>query len=224
MQAICPNPECGVAYTLKPENVGGQFACRKCGTLLRVESDGLHFAAGEAAPVHHVAASPAAKVRTLSARTLAANPIVSRMKTQMFDLLFGTGAVLVILFTFFPVLDQLRHVRYTADIDALRTQFKREDRDRTAPLSADNQKARDKKLQDAQDAADDEAASLMYSGWWYGWGMLLGFLMLIVASIAWLNASYSRTHRVVAAVVICTELLLVFIVYVVRSQSATKFL
>ena len=38
-------------------------------------------------------------------------------------------------------------------------------------------------------------------------------------SIAWLMPWQARAHRVVASVVICTELILVFIVYVVTSQA-----
>jgi len=214
-----PNPACGATYSLTADNVGKQFACRKCRTLLRVEADGLYLASPEPAETVAIASSPA---RRAPGNSFAAASLIAKAQNSVYDITFGVGAVLVIVFTFFPVLDQLRHSRYRADIKAQETAFHREDRDRTSPLPSDTKKARDKKLEELNDSADDHEASMMYSGWWYGWGMLFGFLLLAAASIAWMGSNHSRTHRVVAAIVICTELLLVFIVYVVRSQSALR--
>jgi hypothetical protein len=222
MQGTCPNPGCGAAYTLAAQNVGRQFACRQCGVMLKVEADGLHLAAepiAAATPAAAAAPTAAAASRAAgAAKAFAKGPALSHLKENLCDWLFGAGAVLVIIFTFFPVLDKLRANRFHADIKATETEFQRSDRESTTPLNAEAKKNREKKLEALRDRAEDQDDSSKYAAWWYGWGTLLGFLLLAVACIAWMGPNQSRTHRVVAAVVICAQLLLVFIAYIVGAQ------
>ncbi len=45
MNNICPG--CGAGYNVTPQHVGRQLACKKCGAMLVVKTDGLHLATAE---------------------------------------------------------------------------------------------------------------------------------------------------------------------------------
>src|SRR4051794_37556888 len=136
MNAVCPNPLCGTSYNLTPQHIGRQFVCRKCGSVLAAEADGLHLASETSAAPHAApapAAGPSAAGYGNPAPTAAAptgggagfsgrpafdpSALVQRARTHLFTLLFGAGAFLTIVFLFFPLIDKMKVDRRRAHID-----------------------------------------------------------------------------------------------------------
>src|SRR4051794_34468639 len=131
MNAACPNPLCGTSYNLTPQHIGRQFVCRKCGSVLSAETDGLHLASQTAAAPHAApppAVGPAAGYGTPAPPAAAGggfsgrlafdpNSIVRRARAHLFTLLFGAGAFLTIVFLFFPLIDKMKVDRRRANIE-----------------------------------------------------------------------------------------------------------
>jgi hypothetical protein len=67
------------------------------------------------------------------------------------------------------------------------------------------------KKEDLDNTVKEQELQLPHLGFYYGWGMLGGFLVLAIASIGWLSTSESKANRVVAAIVVIALLLVVFI-------------
>jgi hypothetical protein len=354
MRAFCPNSGCDAVYNLNPQHVGKQFNCRKCGTALAVESDGLRIVTqagppempavptpaatpssppemppvtaerapadadeassapaathSEPAPAQpaqaqptpteshvHVAAaaqetefsdaaqpsSPAIEQfaagpqayqreipRPVSApvsrpavppgttapvATAAAAPTAQAVSDQRssgtacaWNCLrndpaswgFAFGSVLVILFLFFPILDQLKLAKFKAAVeigDQEQTRLDRElqakeqanpsragaDIDRKSRREAREKWTRQRSEVEAQ--AEQHRIGLRGSAYWYTWGMLLGFLALAASAVGFLSPAQPMTRRVVGAIVLCAQLLLIFITYVMGSASLTIF-
>jgi hypothetical protein len=69
-----------------------------------------------------------------------------------------------------------------------------------------------------QDDVEELTVSADRSGYWYTWGMLLGFLFLAFAALGYLNPAQPTIRRVVGAIVIVAEVLLIFMRYIVSKS------
>ena len=156
---------------------------------------------------------------------------MNRLKTNTSAWVFGAGAFLVILFSFFPVIDKTKVDRRQAAIergDAKQRQAESELVRRAAdPQAKVTQEERDavkkrgeqweKDKAPLQEDVTDANIDLKSNGYWYAWGILLGFIMLALASIGWLDPNQSRMRRIVGSIIICAILLLIFIARVIKS-------
>ena len=154
-------------------------------------------------------------------------------------ILFGVGAVIVILFLFLPLTDFARAVGKQAAIDQGEARQKRKEgrSARKEPEAIkdevdDGKKTPDKEAKSAKEVAEkwakekkqlqedkeDAQYGAMRKQSFYTWGMLFGFIILAVASILFLTPGQPRVRRVVGAVVITTQMLLVFFTFLVRSS------
>ncbi len=206
MQVTCPNAGCNEAYTIGPEHVGRRSTCKGCGATFTIEADGLQLVDAPAAAAPLADPPPAKKKRTRVGRGMP-SPVSEAMgplKQDPFTWLMLAGTVIVIFFLFQPVLDNLKASRINAQIQELR-QEKDADKDDLEELQED--------LQDAQ-------LSARKSGYFYTWFMLIGFLLLAVAEIGYLITGASKAKRVTGAVLLCGQLLMVFISYMGASVAA----
>ena len=121
MNSACP--QCGVVYSVTPKDVGRRIACKRCRTALIVEETGLRvdpefagqrtdagFTAeatvGEEAPPHRAAGS-----------ALSLPPVLTKLgRLDAATWLFGAGAVLAIVFLFFPLIDRAKVSRRNAAV------------------------------------------------------------------------------------------------------------
>ena len=132
------------------------------------------------------------------------------------SLVFGFGAFLVIVFLFLPIIGQAATARAQAAVDRL-------DADRAAKL---RQMQKEKKTPEEIQKADEEFAKKKESleddarnvrianirdVWMERYGMMFGFVFLMFGSIGFLMPQHTATRRVVGAVVICAQMVLVFI-------------
>ena len=237
MQNVCPNPGCGATYNLGSQHLGRRLTCRQCASTLMVTAAGLQFADAEPAhaplsaipqptPMYTPSPTPAPLAVESTPRFSRGMPM-NQLKDQLFTLLFGAGTVLILVFLFLPLIDLASSARQAAKSEIGDLRINRAEADLTERKVSrtsdewkrfdDDKKAWDKEkpglLLDAEEARID----MRKSRYWHTWGMLVGFLLLSVASIGYLNPNEAKVRRVVGAIVICSILLLVFLAFVIQS-------
>jgi hypothetical protein len=221
---LCPQRGCDATYDLDYSDVGRTIRCRKCGSQLEVEERGLRLVSSGEEPV--LGTEEAVPVRPIEepGRPRMSSPFqrpaLTNTVTVFSTVLFTLGALLVILFLFLPVIDQTAVARQRA----LRATEQRErDRRGERPFKGDGEidvPPREKK-RTSFDADPDEARTAAERSFYgYSIGMLFGFLLLAGGSIGYLAPSQSTPRKVVGAVVISAQMVLVFVIYFVMSMKA----
>lgn len=236
MPFACPNPSCRSVYNVSPSQAGTRFTCQNCGQALIIEADGLKLDTAPSAPADSppkpvplppgerfpwLARLPKAGGIQRLGEMIAADPHTS---------LFGAGAVLVIVFLFFPLLDQTKIAARTARItagdrrqDRLDQELERKKKgkeEKMEPEERERKKAKDewdKTKQELFVEVDEATQSLRAANYWYLWGMMFGFLLLALASLGFLTPQQTSSRRVVGGVVICGQILLIFFAFVIMS-------
>ncbi|HEV3255332.1 MAG TPA: hypothetical protein VG013_00500 [Gemmataceae bacterium] len=227
VQNMCPNPGCGAAYSITPQHIGRRLTCKKCGASLVVEPNGLQLAdavvAAEPAGGFEDMGGPSPSRRAYGQGSAALQSIWGRITEDVPTFLFGIGAVLVIVYLFYPLIDQAKETRAQAQIEA-------GDRRLAESLQGDKGSGDDakkktedweKKKKELQKDVDDLRVSNRRAIYWYMWGMMLGFLCLAIAAIGYLSPRQTTTRRVVGSIIICAEVVLIFMTFVF--SSATSF-
>ncbi|HXD88918.1 MAG TPA: hypothetical protein VN641_20680 [Urbifossiella sp.] len=144
-------------------------------------------------------------------------------------LIFGFGAFLVIVFLFLPIIGNAAVERVSAakekveqerdaKIKALLKGKRAEDltTDERTRFAEDSEKIRkdyEKRLSDADDDARYERTSNKRSRWVEMYGMMFGFLFLMVGSIGYMNADQSLFRRILGTVVLGIQMIVIFIVF-----------
>lgn len=237
MNKSCPT--CSTTYSLTPQDVGRQFSCFKCNTALAVQPDGIRAAEAVAAPPPPPPPPPPAlpepalvspvfdepRLPSLP-RPPKTGPSFGRKSLEFArriadgpTWLFGLGAFLVIIFLFFPLINQAKVARAQSAIDAgqaledrLDRQF-REKKDASSSAIDQRQKAKEnwtKERKRMEDELKDLELDVKGSSYRYTWGMMIGFLVLAVAALGYLDPAQPTIRRVVGAIVIVAEVLLIF--------------
>jgi hypothetical protein len=247
---LCPQRGCDAVYNLGPGDVGRTMTCKKCGTPLVVEADGLRIAHPQAEVVDDpsdASPRPARARRPAPARQeTSPMPATTPERTVLsifFTWLFALGTLLVVLFLFLPLLDLTRIQGKRAMITAGDRQQQRLDErlrnrdkdvvrlpdakdknaDRKGPTERElerrkeDKEAWETKKKDLEDEVSDAETAARKANYAYTWGMLIGFLTLAVASVGFLSPSQPGVRRVVGAIVLAAQVLLVFLVFLVRS-------
>ena len=229
MNTSCPS--CGTLYSITPQHVGREVSCRKCGSLLVVTSDALQLASASAPSPDDEAEDVDLPMRGRAAppRPRAAPGLTDAMG-RVADgptWCFGAGAFLVILFLFFPLIDQakvnrrqaairegdLRELRRERDFNEKKKKGEKVDED----ARKKSREAWEKEKTTLQDDAEEAQIALLRAPYWYRWGMMFGFLLLAAASLGYLSPGQPTIRRVTGCIVIVAEVLLIFIAFVGRS-------
>jgi hypothetical protein len=244
MNNTCPS--CGAAYAITPDHVGRRMSCSRCNAALVVTADGLEEASpparGRSAPAPEpapvvVAPEPEAEDEPARPRrSRKQNEMVEKAKGYLLTLVdppawvFAFGTFLVILFLFFPLIDRAKIANRRAAITAGDRKQQRLDREmqtRERPTDAEARKREDdarkrdreawvKKKSELEESVEDAEKSQQQWPYWYYYGMLFGFLFLMIGSVGLLITGQSAVRRVVGAVV-----LLALLVGVVGAVAGT---
>jgi hypothetical protein len=218
-------PVCGTQFKIGHGQVGTQFPCFKCGTSLTVTPAGIQ-AAG-AAP-HPPPPPPLSAVPLSADRAAAALPAGPPWwrRVDVSTWLFGLGTFLVILYLFLPLINQGKARRARAKLDLGEAREKRAEEEykkslATGPASptasanralAKEAWAKDRAQLEAE--VSDARSEAAMSNYWYTWGMMFGFMLLAGAALGYLSPSQPTIRRVVGAIILCGEILLIFLRYV----------
>jgi hypothetical protein len=230
-------PSCGAVYSVQPQHVGRRLSCKKCGTALVVGEGGIRLANSEPAPEAGLAEAPStpslavddrelSPARLSGSRPTSSEPVWPRIADSIrrvmvaLDLptwIFGLGLLLVLPCFFLPLVDQARLAGHRA---ALRVhedrgvQQEREWKDQKETDDAQRQRARDSwtkektRLEEQVKEATVGAARGLPA---YYYGILIGCILLGLASLAYLRPTQSGIRRVVGAIVLLAQVLLVLL-------------
>jgi hypothetical protein len=222
---ICPI--CSTEFKIGPRDEGKQFVCFKCNTTLTVTRDGIQ-AAGAPAVVPSTTPLPPVSAAPLSSETPA--PVSARSGPSWWrrhggpTWLFAAGTFFVILFLFLPLIDRAKARRVKGALDLGTQREKKQEEEFKKNQSASTQDkaeralAHEKWLKDASrlEAEQGEAAAKAdMAEYWYTWGMMFGFILLAGAALGYLDSTQPTIRRVVGAIVLVAEVLLIFLRFVV---------
>jgi hypothetical protein len=219
-------PSCGTPFNLGPQDDGKRFSCFKCSSSLLVTRTGLQLAAPGAPSAIGVDPLP-------SASLAGQRPTAGAFRTlgKLADgptWCFAVGAFLVIVFLFFPLINRAKVERAKALVDAGKHKVERMEREikqkgKDVSISDEERfrKVKESWVRDKENLEDDAREielDSQRSDYLYTWGMMLGFLFLAAAALGYLNPAQPAIRRVVGAIVIVAEVLLIFMKYIFRSS------
>jgi hypothetical protein len=224
-------PVCGTQFKVGPNQVGAQFPCFNCQTPLTVTSAGIQAAGGApstgpmpAMPAMPMSPEPPA-TRPAAALTVGPGGPSWWRRVDGPTWLFALGALLVILYLFLPLINtsKARRIKGKIDLGDMREKKAEEDFKKVKDAATGDQAKRaldkDKWLKDrAQLEVDQNEASAeaSVSEYWYTWGMMFGFMLLAGAALGYLDPSQPTIRRVVGAIVLSGQVLLILIRYILK--------
>ena len=204
-------PECGAVYSVTSKDVGRRIACKKCRSALIVSERGLERDDAVLAEVEDDL-EPRGR-----GRDVRSGPgFFERMKNfaDVPTILFGAGAFFVIYFLFSPLIDQAKIIRREGAVsegqletDRLLRNTKAED----AKKKIDDDWKKERDL--LREEVDFAKVGAQRGGYWNRQGMLLGFLLLAFACLGYLTPHQPTIRRVVGAIVLCSMLVLIFLMF-----------
>ncbi len=227
MNNSCPNPGCDAIYHVTAQHVGRRITCKKCGTSLIVAVEGLQLADGVPAP-------PVAEPQAAFATDAEEAPIPRRVRRpgSGFDLgrvlsgfadiptwLYGAGAILVILFTFLPLIDAVKVARRQAAIeegDLRQARADAELRKKDKPSADDEEKRKkareewDKQKTELERDVDAAKIAQKRLPYWYLHLIMLGFVLLAAGSIGFMTPKQSTIRRVLGCITLVAIVLVIF--------------
>jgi DNA-directed RNA polymerase subunit RPC12/RpoP len=233
--------QCGAVYNVQQKDVGRRIACKKCGARLIVEATGLQFEpAGAVAappmPIPYASPNDDDDLGTGSVATPVARPrragggdLMGRFSSiDLATWLLGAGSFLVVVFLFRPLIDDALIASARAEIDNIRLKEMNSIRAFALikePKSSDI-KAREeaaKAAKENEEAADRDAIKAQIDArqarTWNLRGMMLGFLLLAVASLGYMTPEQPTIRRTAGTIILCSLLVLVFIYFVFAARS-----
>jgi predicted Zn finger-like uncharacterized protein len=202
-------PECGTVYAVAPKDVGRRIACTKCGAVLAIGEGG--FEKEKEADTSTVVERPLPRKPRFT-------PEFRERLRAMLDwptAVFGLGAFLVLSMMFMPLVGKAKVERRTGLLQE--EQFDHE---------AEIRKLREKpgnetKIVEAEEAWKKRRESLeaeikhaefanSRSGYTDRYGLLLGFILMMVGSLRLMRTGEGLVKRIFGAVVLGAQMLLVF--------------
>ncbi len=227
MNNACPTPGCDAVYSITPQHIGKRFQCKKCAASLVVTDYGLQLDTGAfvAGPGPTVGAAAEAGLQGVPAAPSGPN-FWTQFRAKLVDFadlptwLFGIGAFLVIVYLFFPLIDQAKVERRKARVtfgDARERRLEAELQKKEK--STDEEKERRKKDREKWEKeksdleADVEAAQMAQrrATYWYFYGTMLGFVLLAFGALGYLDPRQPVIRRVLGCIVLVALLLSIFI-------------
>jgi predicted Zn finger-like uncharacterized protein len=241
MNNMCPS--CGAIYNVAAKDIGRRIKCKKCGTALEVRETGLAIEDANAPllvpprpdldPDDDFEEEPPRRKRDRDRRSsgLGFNPVALFAKIGgISTILFGFGAFLVIVFLFMPIIGTAGVERVAAakekleqerdsKIKRLIPKGKRLEEltsDEQKKYSEDAEKIRkdyEKQIGEAEDDARYERISNKRSRWIEMYGMMFGFLFLMVGCIGYMVPEQSLMRRILGTVVLGVQMIIIFIIF-----------
>lgn len=219
MNNACPN--CGALYNISSKDIGRRIACKKCRTPLTVDDAGIRLVEPSTSDVADDSVEEFEEStegrgsrrpqRKSNGRRLTLPAWLSFSVVP--TLLFGFGIFLVVVFSFFPVIDQAAVTRIQGKIDEGNAIDARDEL-RTNQLnngnpSADDLEARNKRRSewqkqqalldsDKQIALAEASRALV----WDKRGLLFGFIVLCFAGIGYLVTDQPPSRKILGAVLL----------------------
>jgi len=228
----CLNATCGAVYNVAAKDIGRRIRCKKCLKDLIVTENGLEYdlpSAAAPAPQRVVEADlDEEEVRPRRRRERDRQPAGPGFNAlEAFakiggipTVLFAFGAFLVIVFLFMPIIGTAAVERAQGASERVDLQWKTKEREMTREKKTGEEiqkaceefyKKKDKDLLE-EDVAS-ERVSNKRSRWMEMYGMMFGFLFLMVGSIGYMSAENSVFRRILGTVVLGLQVIIIFIIF-----------
>ena len=231
MNNMCPT--CGAIYNVAKKDLDRRIKCKKCGAALIVTDNGLEIDDPNAPPPPPPKAAPVEEIedsgemesprrkRDRRPSGPRVNPLEMLAKFGgISTLFFGFGAFLVIVFLFMPIIGHAAVDRVQGASERVDLQWKTKEREMTREKkpSDEIQKAREefykKKDKDAlEEDVGYERIGNKRSRWMEMYGMMFGFLFLMVGSIGYMAPEQTLVRRILGTVVLGAQVLIIFIIF-----------
>jgi hypothetical protein len=226
MNSACP--QCGVVYSVTPKDFGRRIACKRCRTALIVEETGLRvdpdFVGQPTAGGFTAEATVGEEVppQRAAGTALSLPPMLTKLgRLDAATWLFGAGAVLAIVFLFFPLIDKAKVSRRNAAIQMGDLDESKKDR----ALTDKGDKASDKEKEARQKERDewkkdravlvDEARETEYAaaraGYFNRYGAMFSFLLLTIGALGFVIQPEPGLRRTLGTIVLSAEMIAAFI-------------
>lgn len=231
-------PACGAVYNVTPKDIGRRLKCKKCGaaiviTELGIEADeGVAASASSAASTADEPVEPAVSVVKKPRRNLnlggGAIGFMEQFRGTIATFIFGFGAFLVIFHLFMPLIAQAKVARrsafkaeaerlYQEEVDRINKNKDLKDKDK---LLEDLRKEHEAEMKDYDRSIASAETARKTSSYWDYYFMMFGFLAVMVGSLMFMMPGQPTVKRVVGAIVITAQMLLVFMTFLGRSTFA----
>jgi hypothetical protein len=125
-----------------------------------------------------------------------------------FFYLLAVGTLLTIIFAFMPLLDMFKVGNIGAQLERLQG-----DRMTAGPSGrGEGDSAERERL---QKQIGDARISVQANRYWYAWFMMFAFFFVAAGSLGWIVSAAGGARRVVGSVLLCTEVGIVVIMYMI---------
>ena len=225
MNNTCPS--CGAVYNVAQKDIGRRIKCKKCSSALVVTAAGLELegagavAAGGAADddMYEEDATPRPKKKKSFG---GGTDFVQAFKEYggVSTLLFAIGAFLVIVFLFSPLIseaavDRARGAQRRAqlELDAKIEKARKVDKKTDEDINKMREEFNEKKAPGLKDDIENARISTLRDLYFDRYGMMLGFVFLMVGSLGFMGPGQAQIRRIVGAIVLCAQVIIIFMVF-----------
>ena len=208
-------PACNTVYAVTTQDVGKRIVCKKCGAALMIAGDGFRLDQTVSAPRETVEEPIGSKAKQSSLPDLTQAKEIALKNFDVPTILFGVGAFLILTFAFLPMIGRakqerrlgaLAEERLDKDVETRKLREKAGNEDKIKKMEEEWTK-RSPVLE-----ADIKYAEIsnQRSGHFDRYGMLLGFLLLMVGSLGMVRAETHLVKRIFGAVVLGLQMCFAF--------------
>ncbi len=208
-------PTCNTVYTVTTQDVGKRIICKKCGAALVIADDGFRLDLSVSAPRDNVEEPVRSKAKLSPIPDLTQAKEIAYKYVDLPTLLFGIGAFFILTFAFFPMIGRAKQDRRVGT-------YAEEKLDKDQEITKLREKGgNEEKIKKMEEdwtkrvpvlEADIKYAEIsnQRSGYYDRYGMLFGFVLLMVGSLGMVRAETHLVKRIFGAVVLGLQMILVF--------------
>jgi len=231
-------PSCQTVYAVTPQDVGKRIICKQCGAALVITEEGFRLdlsvpapsvARGDRPKSNREDESDDAEAEPRKKRKRDAEPAAPKVPGRELEMakefylkyvdiptiLFGIGAFFILTFLFFPMIGKAKHERRIGAIAEEKLEMEQEIR-KLREKSGNEEKIKKleedwtKRLPVLEGEAKAAEISNQRSGYFDRYGMLFGFVLLMIGSLGMVRADAHLVKRIFGASVLGLQMLLVF--------------
>ena len=222
-------PSCNTVYAVTPQDVGKRIICKQCNAALVIAEDGFRVDLSvPAAPTSKANASEddagdefdppkkskEAKPKKPAGQDLAMAKEFYAKYVDIPTILFGIGAFFILTFLFFPMIGKAKHERRIGGLAEEKLDMEVEIRKlREKPSNEEKIKKIEeewtKRLPVLEAEVKYAEISNQRAGYFDRYGLLFGFIVLMVGSLGMVRADTHLVKRIFGAAVLGLQMLLV---------------
>lgn len=221
-------PSCNTVYTVTPQDVGKRIICKQCNAALVIAEDGFRVDLSVAAASKPSKVKPTrengadddidhpkkSKPMRPAGQELAMAKEFYAKYVDIPTILFGIGAFFILTFLFFPMIGKAKHERRIGGLAEEKLDMEVEIR-KLREKSGNEEKIKKfeedwaKRLTVLEAEVKYAEISNQRSGYFDRYGLLFGFILLMVGSLGMVRSETHLVKRIFGAAVLGLQMLMV---------------